>query len=266
MTRTVRACYVVGLVAAALVVMVAASAGPGVDLASMLRAAHYLRLDKKADEAIALLLEIRKVDPRFGAEFPDEGLKLEDASAVLADCYELKAQWADALPLWEEVLQAHRDAQVPPVHIERCRGQLAAQGALLQPVALVKHVGALAPPDMDIQSGVSLVTLRSACERAGASVIWHGATQSVTATLGEKSITFAVGSDMAVGNGDQIALRVAPYLNEEWRMVVPLRPLVEALGGTVEWEPEAQIVYVTLPLAASSQTAEEAAATEGAAG
>jgi len=139
------------------------------------------------------------------------------------------------------------------------------------PLVVASGCGCALPVEPILRDGNTLSPLRVFCEARGATVTWDEATQSATASLGDKSITFTLGRAVAsvqcpvagpTTNNEQlttqeIALRVAPYLNEEGRMMVPLRPLVEALGGTVKWEPEAQIVYVNLPAAASGQPPEE---------
>jgi len=225
---------------------VSSTLDPGGEARSMARSAHYLMLQGNVDQAIALLTQVREREPHVLMEFPEDKLQL-DPTASLADCYELKGRWSDALALWEETLPLYPEGEVAAAHIGRCRAKLAAQGAQLNPVAFVSRAGMFKPPVMDAWAGNSLVAVRPACEGAGGAVAWDRSSWSASATLGDKYITFTLGSDVAVANGREVALPVAPYLNADWRMMVPLRTLAEALGGTVEWAPEPQIVYVTLP-------------------
>lgn len=209
----------------------------------------------------------------------------------LGFCYHRQKWWAEALPLLERGaawVGPRLAARFPPpmiIHsilpgfIAGCRRRLAEAGQLTEPPVVLVNRQYNGHADFDRSEGATSLPLAASSEALGASVAWDHAAQSETATVGDRSITFTLGKAMAsvqcpmVGgqlpeetpttNNQQLTtyevpFRVAPYLNEEGRMMVPLRPLVEALGGTVRWEPEAQIVYVDLPPAARSTSSGQA--------
>lgn len=241
------------------------------------RAAAIL-LEGRVVEAIAALEPITAANPDFSFTYEGRQWRTLHVAGLLGEAYWRAGRWGEAIP-WLE--RYHRWAVgfysrpgliidwLTPSLIEDCRVHLAAEGADLQPLVLTPR----GVQDLQWSAGAATVAGLVACSQdLGATVVWAEASQSATATLGDRSITFTLGRETAVVSvqspvyGEQsrtmvspttnnqepttqeVALRVAPYLNEEGRMVVPLRPLVEALGGTVRWEPEAQIVYVSLPV------------------
>lgn len=168
--------------------------------------------------------------------------------AELAALYlQAKHDPARAAEYAERALRLNPDADRMMTILLRARQMLAQTGATALPAVFANghyFCGAVAAsPDGD----TTLACLEHAGKELGVALTSAEAGESACATLAERCITFTLGSDVAVADGRQITLRVAPYLDAQGRMMVPLRPLVEALGGTVKWEPEAQIVYVTLP-------------------
>jgi len=109
------------------------------------------------------------------------------------------------------------------------------------------------PPEATVEDGNSLVLLRPFCDYVGATLTWDEAGQSATATLGGRSVTFTAGEKVASETGppqpsavateQEVTLPVAPCIIEG-KIMVPLKPLVRAWGGTVEWVPDMQMVYV----------------------
>ena len=86
----------------------------------------------------------------------------------------------------------------------------------------------------------------------GVRVAWDGATQRVTIadSVSGRQIVMRVGDRWAIVNGQRVQLPVAPSWYHEWgrRVVrVPLRSVVEALGGQVAFKRESATVEVQFP-------------------
>lgn len=86
----------------------------------------------------------------------------------------------------------------------------------------------------------------------GVQVAWDGKTQRVTIADSStgRQIVMRVGDRWAIVNGQRVQLPVAPSWYREWdrRIVrVPLRPVVEALGGQVAFKRESATVEVQFP-------------------
>ncbi len=86
----------------------------------------------------------------------------------------------------------------------------------------------------------------------GVRVAWDGATQRVTIadSVSGRQIVMRVGDRWAIVNGQRVQLPVAPSWYHGWgrRVVrVPLRSVVEALGGQVAFKRESATVEVQFP-------------------
>jgi hypothetical protein len=86
----------------------------------------------------------------------------------------------------------------------------------------------------------------------GVRVAWDGATQRVTIadSVSGRQIVMRVGDRWAIVNGQRVQLPVAPSWYHGWgRQVVrvPLRSVVEALGGQVAFKRESATVEVQFP-------------------
>ena len=95
-----------------------------------------------------------------------------------------------------------------------------------------------------IVEGRTLVPLRAIFEALGATVEWDPATKSVSSTLGDDSISLAVGSTTLVKNGEDVTLDVpAQIINS--RTMVPARAIAEAYGVDVQWDAASRTVILT---------------------
>ncbi len=95
-----------------------------------------------------------------------------------------------------------------------------------------------------IVEGRTLVPLRAIFEALGATVEWDQVTRTVSSTLGEDSISLAVGSTTLVKNGEDVTLDVpAQIIND--RTMVPARAIAEAYGVGVEWDAATRTVILT---------------------
>ena len=82
----------------------------------------------------------------------------------------------------------------------------------------------------------TMVPVRYA-EELGAVVTWDAPTASVTYTLNDGAIviTVQVGNTTAMVNGVAMEMAVAPYVNAQGRVMVPIRMIAQELGYTVQW-------------------------------
>ena len=95
-----------------------------------------------------------------------------------------------------------------------------------------------------IESGRTLVPLRTIFEAMGATVNWNAASSTVKATKGSSTITLPVGSRTATVNGKNVSLDVpAKIVNS--RTLVPLRFVSESLGAQVDWNNTERLVTIT---------------------
>lgn len=90
-----------------------------------------------------------------------------------------------------------------------------------------------------------LVPMRKIFESLGAAVDWNSKTETVSATLGEKTTSLTINSLDAVANGKALKLDTMPIIQNS-RTLVPLRFISESLGATVDWnnsKREVRIAY-----------------------
>ncbi|WNR44408.1 copper amine oxidase N-terminal domain-containing protein [Paenibacillus roseipurpureus] len=91
----------------------------------------------------------------------------------------------------------------------------------------------------------TFVPIRKIFEALGAEVKWNEATNTVTATKGDKVIHFQVDNQEAMINGEHIVLDNPPTLING-STFVPVRFVSESLGAKVEWDNETNTAVITL--------------------
>ncbi len=95
----------------------------------------------------------------------------------------------------------------------------------------------------EIVAGRTFVPIRLVAETFGADVDWDGNLREVTIKQGTKVIKLKIGSKIATIDGKSYELEAAPYI-KSGRTMVPIRFISEALGLSVYWEPQRQLVYI----------------------
>lgn len=118
-------------------------------------------------------------------------------------------------------------------------------------VPLTVHVdGKYVSTDVDpyIANGRTYLPLRAAAESMGASVEWDGATRSITVTKDSTVIRCSVGSAAFTVNGTTRYSDAAPEIRNG-RTMLPIRPIAEALGGTLQWDGYTASVTIDTPAA-----------------
>ena len=89
----------------------------------------------------------------------------------------------------------------------------------------------------------TMLPVRFFFEKLGAQVQWKEETQEITVTEGEQVITFRIGGETALVNGEEKPLDAPAVLSGE-RAMLPLRALAEQLGYQVDWEEDRKLVTV----------------------
>lgn len=95
-----------------------------------------------------------------------------------------------------------------------------------------------------IESGTTLVPLRTIFEAMGATVAWDADTQTATAVKGDTSVVLRIGSTNPTVN-DQVKQLDVPAKIANGRTLAPLRFVGEAFGGKVGWDASTYTVTIT---------------------
>lgn len=103
-----------------------------------------------------------------------------------------------------------------------------------------------AQPYVDRGANRTMVPLRFTVIELGYEVDWDDAARRVTIARAGRSVRFTVGSRVALVNGKETEIEVAPVI---WfdRTYVPLRFFAEQLGLTVLWDAEERDVVLFEP-------------------
>lgn len=126
---------------------------------------------------------------------------------------------------------------------------------LLPPVEVVVNGEVLSleqPPSL--QEGRVSVPLRSLFSALGATVVWDGATNSITATKGNRVTQLTIDQKEAYINGEKVVLDV-PAKITNGRTFVPARFVTEALGSKIAWDSDNR--RITIYLEGDQQVPEE---------
>ncbi len=97
-------------------------------------------------------------------------------------------------------------------------------------------------------NGTTMVPVRM-IESLGATFAWDGATKTATFTLDGNTVVVTVGKETALVNGEEVLLPEKAYVNEQGRMMVPLRLVSQELGFTVTYVSATEPIVVSRPVA-----------------
>lgn len=95
--------------------------------------------------------------------------------------------------------------------------------------------------------GATMVPLREFCRYVGGELRWIPETRTAVALCAGRTASFQEGNTTALLDGAQAELPIPPRITDG-KMLVPLRPLVGWLGGSLAWHEETHMVNVYLPL------------------
>lgn len=105
-----------------------------------------------------------------------------------------------------------------------------------------KPLPMLVPPVI-VDPGYTLVSFRSVGEAVGGTVTWNRERQQATVKLGSDQVVLTLGSKTALVNGRPEEMGVPVQLIND-RTMVPIRFIVEKLGGTIEWQQATRTVNI----------------------
>ena len=88
------------------------------------------------------------------------------------------------------------------------------------------------------------VPFRAALEAFGAGVAWDGMNNTAIAVKGDIVLKIPVGQNYFTQNGTTIRMDTAAQV-KDGRTYLPIRPVLEALGATVEWNADQKVISVT---------------------
>lgn len=110
--------------------------------------------------------------------------------------------------------------------------------------------GKYLPTDVDpyLSNGRTMVPMRAAGEAVGATVDWDQATQTATATLAGREVSFTLWSNTYLIDGEAKTTDVAPMISGN-RTFLPLRVFAEAFGVNVDWNQQRYDVTIDTPAA-----------------
>lgn len=94
-----------------------------------------------------------------------------------------------------------------------------------------------------VENGTTLVPFRDVLEEMGANVQWDAETKTVTCTLGDKSVSLAIGSDVMTTDSGSVKLEV-PAKIIDTKTYVPLRAISEGLGAQVDWNAQTKTINI----------------------
>lgn len=129
-----------------------------------------------------------------------------------------------------------------------CLSGMAASAASLPPtfVSVIQDGKKIWFPDAQAfidKNQRTMVPVRFIAESLGAKVGWENQSQSVPIEQGDRHIRLQIGSNIALVNGQEIALDTQAVISGG-RTFVPLRFVSEILGAEVEWDGATSTVFI----------------------
>lgn len=94
-----------------------------------------------------------------------------------------------------------------------------------------------------LSSGRTMLPIRAVIETLGGTIDWDNDTFTTTVAIGNKNIKIKIGDKVAYVNGTAKSLDVPAQLINQ-RTMLPLRFIMENLGGNVTWDDATQIVVI----------------------
>jgi len=99
-----------------------------------------------------------------------------------------------------------------------------------------------------IKDSRTFLPIRFVAEAVGVSdsnIMWNEADRSVVLIKGDRVVKLVIGSNTMLVNGVAIAMDVAPEIVDPGRTMLPVRWVGQALGCTIDWDPDTQTVTIS---------------------
>lgn len=97
----------------------------------------------------------------------------------------------------------------------------------------------------EAKDGRTMVPLRATLEAMGAKVDYDQSARTATVTLGGRSFTHVIGSDVIeLSDGSQVKMDTTSYSTEANRTMVPIRFFSQVLGYDVFWDNDYKLVFL----------------------
>ncbi len=99
------------------------------------------------------------------------------------------------------------------------------------------------PPVTDTVNFRTLVPMRAVLSQLNAEIKWDATTDSSVISLPNHRLTIRVGETFMMVNGEKRELST-PAIEYNWRTLVPIRDIIEAVDGTVQWDEEKKHISI----------------------
>ena len=96
----------------------------------------------------------------------------------------------------------------------------------------------------DKNNFVTLVPMRAVMERLGAKVSWNSVTNNSSISIDGNRIVIYPNKDFMSVNSSEINLK-SPAIEFNDRLLLPIRTVIESIGGKVNWNEETKTVTIT---------------------
>ncbi|MHC0038893.1 stalk domain-containing protein [Pseudoneobacillus sp. C159] len=96
-----------------------------------------------------------------------------------------------------------------------------------------------------VSQGRTMVPMRSIFETLGATVVWDGKTQTVTAKKGTTTVKLTIGSKTAYINNKKITIDASPIVLNQKTTMVPIRFISQALETKLQYDQKLKIIDIT---------------------
>lgn len=93
----------------------------------------------------------------------------------------------------------------------------------------------------------TLVPMRAVMEAMGATIKFDPVVEYANISIGDNTVLIRAGEPFMMVNGVAIFLS-SPAIEYNNRLLLPIRDVVEAVGGKVEWNEETKVISITYPI------------------
>lgn len=103
------------------------------------------------------------------------------------------------------------------------------------------------PPITDTENYRTLVPMRAVLRALNAEIVWDYETDSSKISLPNHRLLIRVGEPFLIVNGESRELS-SMAVEYNWRTLVPIRDIIEAIDGLVAWDEDTKHITITVPI------------------